>query len=75
MDQMTGAGQSPRDPCNLNGVGGSSRPAFNSRNDRGYKSGAYSPNQLGCKFPASSACGLLEHANPLRGSPTASSIG
>ena len=34
MDLMTDAGQSPRDPCNLNGVGGSLIPAFSSGGDR-----------------------------------------
>ena len=35
MDRMTGAGQSPQNPCNMNGVGGSSRPGFNSGDDGG----------------------------------------
>ena len=35
MVQMTGAGQSPREPCNMNGVIGSRRSAFNFRCDEG----------------------------------------
>ena len=35
MDQMTGARQSPRYPCNLNSVGGSVHPTFNSGGGRG----------------------------------------
>ena len=30
MDLITGARQRPRDPCNLNGVGGRPRPIFDS---------------------------------------------
>ena len=35
MDLMMGAGKSSRDICNLNSVGGSPPPAFNSGGDRG----------------------------------------
>ena len=33
MNRMTDAGQSSRDPCNLNGVGGSPRRTFNYGSD------------------------------------------